>query len=62
MCNKTGQLMTRNSRHVKTTQIKAKQYLQDTLDKHRKIDPVEDILKNLKNRNNKPKHTPTMNS
>ena len=45
----TVQLIIRKSKHVKTTQITAKQYFKDLLDKHRKIDPVEDILKLFEN-------------
>ena len=41
---KTGQLITRNSKHVKPTQITAEQYLCDQLDKHIVIDPLDDIL------------------
>ena len=44
---KTGQLITRNSKHVKPTLITAKQYLCDQLDKHIVTDPLEDILKHL---------------
>ena len=50
---KTEQLITRNSKHVKPAYIKAKQYLQDQLDKHIVTDPLEDILKQLE----KPTHT-----
>ena len=46
---KTGWLITRNSKHVKPTQITTKQYLSDQLDKHMVMDPLEDILKQIEN-------------
>ena len=46
---KTGQLITRKSKHVKPTQITAKQYLWDYSAKHIVTDPLKDILKQLKN-------------
>ena len=42
---KTGRMITRNSKHIKTTSITAAQYLWDQLDKHSKTDPLEDFLK-----------------
>ena len=42
---KTGWLINKNGKNVKTTQITAEQYLWHQVDKHRKIDPVEDFLK-----------------
>ena len=44
---KTGQLLTRNSKHVKPTQITAEPYLWDQLDKHIVTDPLENILKQI---------------
>ena len=44
---KADWLITRNSKHVKPTQITAEQYLQDQLNKHVVTDPPEDILKQL---------------
>ena len=38
---KTGQLITRNSKHVKPTQITVEQYLWDELDKYIVIDPLK---------------------
>ena len=36
--------MTKNSKHLKQTQITSKQYLWDQLDKHIVTDPLEDNL------------------
>ena len=44
---KTGQLIIRNSKHVKPTWITVEQYLWDQLDKHTVTDPLEDILKQI---------------
>ena len=38
-------MITRNSKHVKATPIKAEQYLQDKLNKYTKTDPSEEFLK-----------------
>ena len=40
-----GQLITRNSKHLKPTPTTAKQYLQDQFDRQTKTDPLEDFLK-----------------
>ena len=40
-------MITKNSKHVKPTQITAKQYHWDQLDKHIATDPLEHILKQL---------------
>ena len=48
---------TRNSKHVKPTQITAKQYLQHQLDKHIVTDPEKDILKQLEKQTHKATHT-----
>ena len=51
MCvTKKGWLITRNSKHMKPTQITAKQYLQDQLDKHIVTNSLEDIPNKLKNK------------
>ena len=44
---KTRQLITRNSKHVKPTQIPAEQYHWDQLDKHIVTDPLEDNPKEI---------------
>ena len=41
---KTGQLVTQTRQHVNPTQISAKQYLWDQLQKYTKTDQLEDIL------------------
>ena len=43
---KTGQLITRNSKHLKATPITAEQYHQDQLSKIT-VDTVDDILKHI---------------
>ena len=50
-------LTTRNSKHVKPTQITAEQYLQDQLDKQTVTDPQEDIQNNWKNKHTQTTHT-----
>ena len=40
---RTGWLVNRNSKHVKTTQITVKQYIWSQLDRHRITDHVEDM-------------------
>ena len=50
MCvTKRGQLITRNSKHVKPTWITAEQYHWDQLDKHIVTDPLDDLLKQIEN-------------
>ena len=46
---KTGRLVTQNRQHIKPTQISAEQYLHEQLQKHTKVDPLENILTQLKN-------------
>ena len=46
---KTGWLIIRNSKHAKATFITAEPYLIDHLSKCRKMDTLEDILKNVEN-------------
>ena len=43
---KTGQVVTRNSKHIKATPIMAKQFLRDQLHKST-TDPVDEILKHF---------------
>ena len=42
---KTGQLITRSSKHVKTTPVTSEQYLWDQLNKNVRKDTVKHILK-----------------
>ena len=56
---RTGWLITSNSKHVKPTQITAKQYLWDQLAKHIVTDPLKDILKQLKNKHMIHTNTPS---
>ena len=51
----TGQMITRNSKHIKITQITAKHYLWDPIEKHRIIYHVQDILKQFGNQAQKNK-------
>ena len=46
---KTGQLGTRDRKHMNITQITEEKYLQDQLQKHTTTNPLEDMLNNLKN-------------
>ena len=48
---KIGQLVTRDRKHIKPTQITAEQYLPDQLQKHT-TDPLENILRQFKNQAN----------
>ena len=57
---KTGLLITRNSRHVKQTQITTEQYLWDLLDTHKVTDALDDILKQIENQTSVNKFTLTM--
>ena len=46
---KTGQVIFRNSKHMKATSITSKQYLRDQLSKDRKTEMLEDIIRQLEN-------------